>query len=94
MLFNVGQLEMVNINKNNLEVVVMDEVVVNLVNINMNIVEVVFKNKKVLVLDMHDGENGNEFECDHQKVQRTRLILIVSNPITFVFVWLLHLSYD
>ena len=50
---------MVNINKNNLEVLVMDEVVVNLVNINMNIVEVVFKNKKVLVLDMHDGENGN-----------------------------------
>ena len=29
---------MVNINKNNLEVLVMDEVVVNLVNINMNIV--------------------------------------------------------
>ena len=61
MLFNVGQLEMVNINKNNLEVLVMDEVVVNLVNINMNIniVKVVFKNEKVLILDMHDGENGN-----------------------------------
>ena len=37
----------------------MDEVVVNLVNINMNIVEVVFKNEKVFILDMHDGENGN-----------------------------------
>ena len=59
MLFNVGQLEMVNINKNNLEVLVMDEVVVNLVNINMNIVEVGFKNEKVLILNMHDGENGN-----------------------------------
>ena len=60
MLFNVGQLEMVNINKKNLEVVVMDEVVVNLVNINMNIVEVVFMNEKVLILARHARwENGN-----------------------------------
>ena len=51
---------MVNINKNNLEVVVMDEVVVNLVNINMNIVEVVFMNEKVLILARHARwENGN-----------------------------------
>ena len=60
MLFNVGQLEMVNINKNNLEVLVMDEVVVNLVNINMNIVEVVFMNEKVFILARHARwENGN-----------------------------------
>ena len=57
MLFNVDQLEMVNINKNNLEVVVMDKMVINLVNITMNIVEVVFMNEKVLIiLDMHDGK--------------------------------------
>ena len=57
MLFNVDQLEMVNINKNNLEVVVMDKMVINLVNITLNIVEVVFMNEKVLIiLDMHDGK--------------------------------------
>ena len=63
MLFNVGQLEMVNINKNNLEVLVMDEVVVNLVNINRNIVEVVFKKEKVLILDMHDGKMEISFNA-------------------------------
>ena len=50
MLYKVGLLEMVNISKNNLEVVVMDEMVVNLVSINMNIVEVVLNNEKVLII--------------------------------------------